>query len=145
MTPTLGGRIQTRLFQVLAIGGVWTLFIGPFLPSRPSLGTTYWVTFQVLLWVAGLGLLWELLYHGLQQFRWEKDWPILFIFLQGINEGLLVWFLVGPLGLVAGVDRVPGSTFLAHFITTWVVTYLSIVGPIRVPFIDHRFEGGRLV
>jgi hypothetical protein len=36
------------------------------------------VAFLVLLAVAVLGVVWELIYHFLMQFRWEKDWPTLF-------------------------------------------------------------------
>lgn len=148
MTPTLFGRIQTRLFIVLVIGSLWTLFVVPFLPGTGGLGYLDVLARAevVLLWVAGVGIIWELLYHLLQQFRWEKDWPILFAFLVGIPEGLLAWFLVNPaqLGLTPG-GGVATSTFLVHFTTTWVVTWLWVVGPHRMVFIRWRFEGGRLV
>lgn len=146
MTPTLGGRLQTRLFLLLVVGTVWTLVIGPFLPNPAglSLGDLYSNALQVILWTAGVGLLWEFVYHGLQQFRWEKDWPILFALLNGFNEGLVVWLLVGPAGLVTA-GGIPGSTFLVHFATTWIVTWLWVVGPHRMVFIRWRFEGGRLL
>ena len=80
MTPTLFGRIQTRIITLATIGVIWTAIIGPFLP-RPDgvdLGDMYKALFTALFVVAVVGIVWELIYHGLQQFRWEKDWPTLF-------------------------------------------------------------------
>lgn len=145
MTPTIGGRIQTRIFLIAVIGSLWTAIIGPVLPRPPdaSLADIYAGAFQVLAVVLVLGLVWEFIYHGLQQFRWEKDWPTLFGFLTGINEGLLAWYLVVPLALVS--PAVPTSTFVVHFATTWIVTWLWANGPMRVLFIRWRFIGGRII
>lgn len=144
MTPTIGGRLQTRVFLIAVIGSLWTLAIGPFLPPYTvELGDVYRGTFSTLAVVLVLGLLWELLYHGLQQFRWEKDWPTLFGLLTGINEGLLAWLVVVGLGFVQ--PDVPTLTFLIHFTTTWLVTFLFVNGPMRVFFLRHRFIGGRLL
>ena len=33
MLPTLMGRIQTRIFATLVIGGLWSLIVGLFLPG----------------------------------------------------------------------------------------------------------------
>lgn len=145
MTPTLGGRLQTRIFLIAIIGSIWTLIIGPVLPGvrHIPLGDVYSSAFQVLAVVLVAGLGWELIYHGLQQFRWEKDWPTLFGLLTGVNEGVLAWYLVVPLGLV--IPAVPTSTFVVHFATTWLVTWLWANGPMRVLFIRWRFTGGRIV
>ena len=50
----------------------------------------YKTTFSVLLVVMALGVLWEFVYHFLQQFRWEKDWPTMFGLnpLSSIRPGL---------------------------------------------------------
>lgn len=147
MTPTLFGRIQTRIFLIGVIGSLWTLVVSPFLPDTPDdLGNTYKVTFAVLLVVGLAGIVWELIYHGLQQFRWEKDWPSFFGLLNGINEGIVIWLILvagwapGPAG-----DGVPGLPFVIHFSTTWIVTFLFVNGPMRVPALRWRFRGGRLV
>lgn len=145
MTPTLGGRLQTRIFAIVVIGGIWTGIIGPALP-RPAGATltdVYEGTFQVLAVVLAAGLVWELVYHVLQQFRWEKDWPTLYGLLTGINEGLLAWYLTVGLALIPA--QVPTATFVAHFATTWLVVFLWLNGPMRVPFLRWRFRGGRLV
>ncbi|CAN5721811.1 hypothetical protein BH24ACT3_BH24ACT3_09200 [soil metagenome] len=147
MTPTLFGRIQTRIFAIAVIGGIWTLLITPLLPGTggASLGDVYEVTITVLIVVTVVGIGWELLYHGLQQFRWEKDWPTLVGLLTGINEGILAYLLLDA-GLAPNLDAAPpGSTFFWHFATTWLVAFLFLNGPMRVPFIRWRFRGGRII
>jgi hypothetical protein len=144
MLPTLMGRIQTRIIALLVIGGIWTLIIGPALPVPGSLSDTYDVAFRILLTVTVLGIGWEIVYHLIQQFRWEKDWPTLFGLLTGVNEGILVWILADA-GAIPGVDSVPGDAFLLDFATVWLVVWLWVNGPMRVPFIRWRFRGGSLI
>lgn len=145
MLPTIGGRLQTRIFAIAIIGSIWTLIIGPVLP-RPEgagLGDIYEGAFWVLALVLVAGLVWEFIYHFFQQFRWEKDWPTLYSLLTGINEGLLAWYIA--VSLEALPVALPTSTFVVHFATTWIVVFLWLNGPMRVPFIRWRFEGGRLI
>jgi hypothetical protein len=142
VVPTLYGRIQTRIVLLIVVGGIWTLIITPFLPTGQPLSTSYRTTFLVLLTVLVLGVLWEFVYHGLQQFRWEKDWPTFFGLLTMINEGILVWLLLNA-GLVSGIDSVPLSAFLIQFITTWLVVWLVANGPVQIFFSRWRFRGGR--
>ena len=142
MVPTLYGRIQTRIVLLIVVGGIWTLIITPFLPTGQPLSTSYRTTFLVLLTVLVLGVLWEFVYHGLQQFRWEKDWPTFFGLLTMINEGILVWLLLNA-SVVPGIDSVPPSAFLIQFITTWLVVWLVANGPVQIFFSRWRFRGGR--
>ena len=145
MLPTLNGRIQTRIFLLATVGSLWTLIITPVLPlGDVPLGTAYKTTFTILLMITVLGILWELLYHAIQQFRWEKDWPTIFGLLTAIPEGLLVWFLLAG-GAIPWIDSVPGSAFAIHFVTTWLLVWLVANGPMRVPFIHWRINGGRLI
>ncbi len=144
MLPTLSGRLQTRIFAVLVFGGLWTILITPALPGATLSGDAYSQTFRVLVALAVLGLAWELVYHFAQQFRWEKDWPTLFGLVTAVNEGLLLWTLVTN-GWVPGLEPLAGSTFALHFCSTWVVVWLMVNGPMRVPFVHWRFRGGRLV
>ena len=145
MLPTLNGRIQTRVFVTLVVGGLWTLLITPVLPLPGTLRDAYATTFVVLLAVTVLGVGWELLYHLLQQFRWEKDWPTFFGLVTAVNEGLLVWLLLEA-DAVPGIDGpVPFSAFLLQFVTTWLVVWLTVNGPMRVPFVHWRFRGGRII
>jgi hypothetical protein len=144
MLPTLSGRIQTRILVTLVVGGLWTLIITPALPIEGSLSGAYGVTFRLLVAVVVLGIGWELLYHGIQQFRWEKDWPTLFGLLTAVNEGLLLWF-VADAGGIPGVGHVPAGAFALDFGTVWLVVWLWVNGPMRVPFVRWRFRGGSLL
>jgi hypothetical protein len=143
MVPTLAGRIQTRLFTLAVIGSLLTLLVTPLLPLAGSVADDYRTTFTVLAAVAVLGVGWEAVYHGLQQFRWEKDWPMSFGLLTGVNEGALVFFLgradVAPLFPVAP------AAFLVDFTVVWVGVWLFVNGPMRVPFLHWRFLGGRVL
>lgn len=144
MLPTLSGRIQTRVFLLVVVGGLWTLLVTPVLPTGVGIGASYGATFSVLLVVTVLGVLWELVYHVIQQFRWEKDWPTLFGLATMVPEGLLVWFLFAG-GAIPWIGSLPGWAFVLHFVTTWLLVFLVANGPMRVPFVHWRFNGGRLV
>ena len=145
MVPTLNGRIQTRIFLLAVVGGLITLIIVPFLPGSAPLGDKYQDGFLVLLSVAVVGVLWELAYHLLMQWRWEKDWPTLFGLAEGIPEGVLIWILLSA-GAIPGIaGSVGGVAFLIQFILVWLGVWLVANGPMRVPFIRWRFHGGRIV
>ena len=145
MVPTLTGRIQTRIFLLAVVGGLITLIIVPFLPGSAPLGDKYRDGFLVLLSVAVVGVLWELLYHLLMQWRGEKDWPTLFGLAEGVPEGVLIWILLSA-GAIPGIaGTVGGVAFLVQFILVWLGVWLVANGPMRVPFIRWRFRGGRIV
>lgn len=145
MVPTLYGRIQTRVFLLALIGSLVTAAITPFLPVDGSLGDRYQATFVVLASVAVLGIGWELIYHLLMQWRWEKDWPTLFGLLTLVPEGVLVGVLAVDGTLPYLPASVPAWAFTLHFTTVWVAVWLFANGPMRAPFIRWRFRGGRLV
>ncbi len=141
MLPTLNGRIQTRLFMLATWGALITLLLTPILPGDPDYRTTY----LILATVAVLGVIWELIYHGIQQFRWEKDWPTLFGFITFVNEGALIWLLL-RLEAVPGIEGVPKfSAFAIDFLVIWMVIFFWVNGPMRVPLIRWRFFGGRII
>ncbi|MFD8249126.1 hypothetical protein [Nocardia sp. NPDC059691] len=147
MLPTLNGRIQTRLLALSVIGFVVALLITPFLPTgSSSIGQAYRVTLSVLLATVLVGVLWELLYHLLQQFRWEKDWPTLFGLVTILNEGALIWVLVRYTTVVLPEHLRPSlAAFLIQFVVTWVAFWLIVNGPMRVVFHRWRFQGGRFL
>ena len=148
MIPTLRGRLQTRVFAVLVIGGICTALITPLLPGFPegtALADRYRMTFSVLGAVLVLGIIWELIYHALQQFRWEKDWPTLFGLITIMNEALLLWVAL-RLGWVPDIDSTPPARlWITHFAVVWIAIFLFLNGPMKVVFIRWRFRGGRLV
>lgn len=153
MTPTLSGRIQTRIFLVLVIGVPWTLIITPFLPASGAgseLGRfefakkVYPVTFIALGVVLVLGcVLWEPVYHALQQLRWERDWPTMFFLLLLVPEAALAWFVLEALEPRGG-ENTTFATFAVHIASTWLLMWLFVVGPIRVILPRFRFRGGRI-
>ena len=144
MTPTLAGRLQTRWILLANVGVIWTLLVAPWLPGVEE--ASYVVRLRVGLLALGvtaaLGVVWELLYHLLQQLRWEKDWPILFGLLTGLHEGLAVrWVMVSAADLDI-VAQVPVATHWWLFGTTWVVIWLVAIGPLRVVTLRWRYRGG---
>lgn len=142
MTPTLSGRIQTRIFLVLVIGIPWTLLIGPILP-RPAgatLGDAYSTLLLAVVVVAVAGIGWELVYHALQQLRWEKDWPTLFGLVTGVPEGITTYLILRALG-----QDVDVAAFLIQFTTLWLLVWLAANGPMRVVLLRWRFRGGRIL
>lgn len=162
MLPTLAGRIQSRLFFLATIGAFFTFVMASILPASVSYrGQTesvpqhlkYQDAFVVLFWVAVLGVLWELLYHLLMQWRWEKDWPTFFGLVTFVNEGLLVYLLVrkGTLPGIAGRGNglglvlVPFWFFWVDFLVVWLAVWVWANGPMRVINIHWRFVGGRVV
>lgn len=141
MTPTFFGRVQSRLFAILTAGLLWTLALTPMLPRGfATIGEAYATTLAALAVVAVVGVLvWDGLYHLLQQFRWEKDWPAMFTLLLGVPEGVVAYLVLDAL---LGVEPLP---FLVHFATTWLVVFLCLHGPMRVVSVRWRFRGGRLL
>ena len=141
MVPTFTGRLQTRLFSMVVIGLPWTLLMCLALaPAAGGLGPILRAGLFSLGATLAVGLvLWEPLYHFLMQFRWEKDWPTLFVLTESVPEAALVWLLLDRLGPGA-----PFGVFLTLFFSTWLVVFLVLHGPMRVVFLRWRFRGGRL-
>jgi hypothetical protein len=145
MLPTLIGRIQTRVILLAVVGGLVTLVVVPFLPGAGTLGQHYRVGYIVLATVAVLGIGWEFVYHFLMQWRWEKDWPTFFGFATFVNEGILVYLLLRAKAVPGIHGPVNAWAFWIQFLAVWMVVWLVVNGPMRVPFLHWRFFGGRLV
>lgn len=149
MLPTLWGRIQTRVLVLGILGGLWTIVLVPFLwlisSGDPTIFDVYRVAFTVLFTVIVLGVAWEFVYHILQQFRWEKDWPTLFGLLTAINEGIVVWLVIDVTGLLPEELRPSPFVFAVQFVTTWMLVWVAVNGPLRVIFPRWRFQGGRFL
>jgi hypothetical protein len=150
VTPVLAGRLQTRLLLSATVGGVWTAAITPILPAPAgtAIGVMYRMTFESLALMTVLGLGWELLYHLLQQVRWDKDWPTLLGLVTVLNEAIALWFVTHALSVIPGAPDI-GSPYLAFFAvhvgTTWLLIWLFLQGPVRVLHLRWRFEGGRVL
>ena len=152
MTPRLSGRLQTRVIVTFLVGGLWALIVTPLLPrpsgddGRLTLGGMYEMTLAGIGIVIVVGLGWELVYHGLQQLRWDKDWPSLYSLLAVVNEGITTWLGLHITGVVPGT-LAPSSPFFGvyagFFVSTWLVVWLFLQGPIRVIAPRWRYRGGR--
>lgn len=154
MIPNFSGRIQTRIFALIVAGVPATLLITLVIPatfapgtSRDSaLGDLYSVTFSALAIVLVVGVVvWEPIYHGLQQFRWEKDWPTLFGFLTGINEGIVAYFILKAIGPTPAGVKVGPWGFTVDFAFVWLAAFLFVNGPMRVLSLRWRYRGGRII
>lgn len=153
MTPTLIGRIQTRILVILVIGVPWTLLLGFFIPADRdfqsrlgALWSIYQHMFTALFVVLVLGvLIWDSVWHFLQQYRWENDWPILFALGVVVPEGILAYIGVRIIGVQTGGVSIGLSGFIFHILTTWILMWLFLIGPVRAVLIRYRFRGGRVV
>jgi hypothetical protein len=145
MVPTLPGRLQTRVFLFGTVGVIVTALLAPLLPIPGPLGAAYKITYLILAAVVVVGIVWELIYHMLMQWRWEKDWPSLFGLVTGVPEGIAAWLLLAAHAIPGIGATPPFAAFLIDFIVVWLAVWLVAQGPMRVPFIRWRFHGGRLV
>jgi hypothetical protein len=140
MTPTLRGRWQTRLLLLGTVGLVATLIVGLALGDLLT-------PLALLGYVLLLGFGWDALYHYLQSWRWDRDWPPAFQLAGGIAEGLLVWGLVQAgrsvfEGLPGVAATLTTTQFIAHYGTVWLMMFLGTQGPLRVLFLHWRWRGG---
>lgn len=141
MTPTLSGRWQTRLFLLVTVGLVLTLFFADWFESV-QVGT-YEIPFVVLFWVGLIGLGWDVLYDRVQKGRWDSDWPPAYQLGAGVAEGGLLYVLVRA-GWLPGVPaELPFWMFFVHYATVWTALFLMTQGPLRVLYPQWRFRGGQ--
>lgn len=172
VTPTLVGRIQTRLLLAFSAGVVWTAILTPFLPHPlgtqmgggaamgvmtrlmvviplPSTtGMDYRMAYETLGLMTGIGLLWEVLYQALQSTRIEGDWPPLLALLAGIPEGIVLWLALHVSGVTAGPIGLSSSVlpmYSIEFGSTWLVLWVSYLGPLRILLPRWRYEGFRVI
>jgi hypothetical protein len=150
MTPTLMGRFQTRIFLAATVGVLWTAAITPALPRPAGMSSAfaYHVTFKALGLMTLLGLGWEVVYHVIQQSRWDKDWPSVFALLVVVPEAIPLWYVTHILDVIPGTTRLSSPIiplYVIHISTTWVLTWLFMQGPLRVLHLRWRFEGGKVL
>lgn len=140
MTPTLFGRWQTRIFLLATVGTLVSLpFAVGLIGNHPGL-TYFWVLFYVGLF----GLAWDCLYHLLQQFSWDHDWPGALQFITAIAEAIFLAIVINVFGLphISAWDFDLGL-FTIHYLTIWVSIYLASWTIMRLLFPRWRFRGGR--
>ncbi|GGO90469.1 hypothetical protein GCM10011584_22310 [Nocardioides phosphati] len=135
MTPTLAGRVQTRLALAL-VPGVPVALAAAGLLDHLTLGRAL----IGLLVITVLGLVWDAAYQALQDRRWDRDWPPLLTLLSWVPEACASWLALNALGSAA-----PRGTHLVFFTLLWSAALLvrAAVLPVLLP--HWRHEGQRLV
>lgn len=146
MTPTLAGRWQTRLVLLSTAGLTITLIFG-------YLYENFLTPLALLGYVFMIGFICDILYNYGQTLRWDRDWPPLFFAGAGLIEALLLWGLVKAefIWRIVGLSSLPGvdpeltlAQFAAHYGTVWLVTFLMMLGPLKILSLKWRFRGGQL-
>ncbi|NET59653.1 MAG: hypothetical protein F6K47_26940 [Symploca sp. SIO2E6] len=145
MTPTLLGRWQTRLFLLATVGALLTLpfHLGIIGPGDPVDHLPPF--FPILGYVALFGIIWDILYIYMQQFRWDRDWPGAFQLLAGIWEAVFIICIVKVFGLPGAPKDLPIYWFTIHYSLVWLGVYLTSQSIMRILFPRWRFHGGRLL
>lgn len=137
VTPTLVGRWQTRIALLATLGLIVTALF--------ALAYGSVTFFVVLFYVALFGVVWDVIYILLQQYRWDRDWPAAFQVLNGFVEGVVLYLAITVVGL-PGVPRdLPPLVFLAHYGLVWLAVFLWAQGPMRALFPFWRFHGGTII
>ena len=140
MTPTLPGRWQTRLLLLGTVGLVLSLIFGAIVGDLRT-------PLALLGYVLLLGWAWDILYHYLQSWRWDRDWPPAFQVAAGLAEGAAIWLVIHACRLLIG--GLPGVAatltlrqFLTHYGIVWLAMFLGTQGPLRVISPRWRYRGG---
>ena len=134
--------------MMATLGVGWTAIIGPVLP-RPDgvgLGDMYTALFTAVLVVVVVGVVWELIYHALQQIRWEKDWPTMFGLIVAVPEGIVAYLVLDaglPWDQRAPDGNFPLPAFVIMFITLWLIIWAFTNGPMQILSLRWRYRGGR--
>jgi hypothetical protein len=135
MTPTLFGRWQTRLLLFATAGVLGTL------PFAIVYGNS--VFFTLLIYVALMGLGWDIFYNYLQTFRWDHDWPTVFQLLAGIGEAIAIALLMSTVGLPGVPVGLPLELFALHYSLVWLLVFCASQILMRIVFPRWRFRGGQ--
>jgi hypothetical protein len=158
MLPTLLGRWQTRILLFLCVGlpisavyAVWLAGSASAVSTRPWLRLLGQVTYdvrplQVLCLLLIVGIILDVLYIGLQQFRWERDWPFAFQLFFSIVEFLVVLAMIryDVLPFMPAHWIGPGDYFyfFMHFGLVLLVSFIGLLGFIQIFMVRWRYKGG---
>ena len=147
MTPSLSGRIQTRLLLFLVLGLPITLFWSWYLAVRPA--TLAATPFLVILSILIVGLLLDPIYIQSQRYRWDRDWPFAYQLASMIFEFLIVLLLIAsnilpflPSSLLAPPNAL--TNIVLHFTSVLVPSFLSLLGFVQIFFLRWKYDAGEL-
>jgi len=148
MTPTLAGRLQTRLLLYIFIGLPMTaLFTWVVFPAIWDAALVPEVPFYFLTAILILGLFLDVIYMQIQRFRWDNDWPFAFQFFFSILEFLAIWGLVqinvfDPFILAEDIPSVWMA--ITQFVLVFIPSFIAILGFVQIFCVRWRFKGGEL-
>ncbi len=134
MTPTLAGRLQTRLALSLIIGVPLALLAAALLD-----GLVLGDALRGLAAITVLGLGWDLLHQALQERRRDRDWPRLFTLLSWAPEAAASWLVLRAVDAAA-----PLVSHLVFFTVVWggLLAARAALVPVLLP--RWRHQGQRL-
>jgi hypothetical protein len=135
VTPTLIGRIQTRLLLAVVVGLPIALLVSTLLEGVTARGAV-----TALGVITLLGLAWEAIYDVVQKRRWDTDWPTSFALAAGVPEAVIAWLALKALG--ATPATLP--SYLVLFVAVWLAVWAAQQGPISVLLPRWRHQGARL-
>lgn len=136
MTPTLLGRWQTRILLFAIVGSLVSLPFYVFNGNNP-------VFFVILGYIAVLGMVWDILYNQLQQYRWDHDWPAALQLLAGIWEAIVFAALYKLVPLPGVPQSTPLPLFVLHYSVVWLAVFIASQSVMRIFFPRWRFKGGQ--
>jgi hypothetical protein len=158
MLPTLLGRWQTRLLLILCIGLPVTALYSIWLANQmPAVGRTPWIKsfgpvrcdirpVQILCLLLLLGVVLDVIYTGLQKFRWDRDWPFAFQFFASIGEFAGIIALVRldafPFMPAEWIRPQDYQYFILHFTLVFIPSFIALLGFIQVFMVRWRYNGG---
>lgn len=134
MTPTLAGRLQTRLALSVLVGVPLSLL------AAILLGALGWGdALRGLAAFTVLGLGWDALFQSVQERRWDRDWPRLLSLLSWLPEAAGSWLVLRAFDAAA-----PLGTHLTFFTLVWggMLAARATVLPVLLP--RWRHQGQRL-
>lgn len=140
MTPTLFGRWQTRILLLETVGLTVTLFfctgiLGPGFGLAP---------FFYLQYILLFGIGWDALYHSLQQWRWDHDWPAVLQWFAALWEWFFFVLLFGILQVrLPGIEDFNLGWFSLHYSLVWLSVFVISQSLMRLLFPRWRFRGGQ--
>lgn len=135
MTPTLAGRLQTRLALAVVPGLPVAAVAAATLDKLPPAGA---LTGLGVITLLGFG--WDAVHQTIQDRRWDRDWPRIFTLASWAPEAVGSWLVLEVIGAAA-----PLGTHLAFFTLLWGAALVFRVAVLPVLLPRWRHEGQRLV
>lgn len=123
MTPSLSGRLQTRLILTIMVGFPVGLYFVNLLP---------------ILLMFLFGIVWDIFYSFIQSKRWDRDWPPLLIAIGGLMEGLFLYTFLTQILKVSTIH------FFKMYGTIFIIMFIMQTGVLNIFLPYRRHKAGRV-